>query len=91
MERCALGFSKLNEQAQMKTRRRFKHTTSFQQRLVEEAQRFREEADRLPPGTARELLLRRVRQAQTAAQIDKWLSSPDLHPPKELEIVGRKP
>lgn len=75
----------------MKKRRRFKHTTSFQQRLVEEAQRFQEAADRLPPGTARELLLRRVRQAQTAAQIDKWFSSPDLQPPKELKIVGRKP
>ena len=69
----------------IKRRRRIKHEKTFQERLAEEAIRFKEAAKDLPPGTARELLLRRARQAETAAHIDEWLTSPRLHPPKELE------
>jgi hypothetical protein len=32
--------------------------------------------------TARELLLRRARQAETASHISEWLSSPELQSPK---------
>jgi hypothetical protein len=55
---------------------RFKHAKTFQERLIEEAQRFREEAAKLAPGMARELLLRRARQAETAAHMDEWVRSP---------------
>jgi hypothetical protein len=48
--------------------------------LAEEALRFKAPADLLPPGTERELLLRRIRQAETAAHIDDLLSSPELKP-----------
>lgn len=65
--------------------RRSKHEKTFQERPAEEAQRFQEAADRLPPGTARELLLRRVRQASTAAHIDDWLTSPGLQPPTSVK------
>ncbi|UPK36875.1 hypothetical protein IVB18_05900 [Bradyrhizobium sp. 186] len=65
----------------MQKRRRIKHTKTFEERLAEEAERFREAAERLPPGTARELLLRRARQAETAARINDWLTSPGLRPP----------
>jgi hypothetical protein len=63
-------------------RRRFKNTLTFPDRLSREADRLREEAERLSHGPERELLLRKARQADTAAQIDKWVASPGLQPPK---------
>ena len=73
-------------------RRRFKHTKNFQQRLAEEAACLREEAEKLPQGSmARELLMRRARQAETASHIEDWLRSPGLQPPKELENLGAGP
>ena len=69
----------------MQKRRRIKHKKTFQVRLAEEAQRFREAAQALPPGTAQELLLRRARQAETASHINNWLRSPGLRPPQALE------
>jgi hypothetical protein len=49
-------------------RRRVKHTTTFEERLAAEVQKFMEAAEKQPIGSpARELLLRRARQAQTAA------------------------
>ena len=62
-----------------------KHEKTFQERLAEEAQRFKEAAEKLPPGShAQELLLRRARQAETASHINEWLTSPGLQPPKAL-------
>ena len=63
-------------------RRRFKQTETFEQRLAQEAARFRTAAEELPPGTARELLLRRARQAETASHMSDWLRSPGLRPPQ---------
>jgi hypothetical protein len=58
------------------------HKPTFEERLEEEARRFKQEAETLPLGSmARELLLRRARQAETASQINKWVSSPGLTPP----------
>ena len=63
-------------------RRRVKHTKTFEERLAEEAARFKEAAEQLPDGSmARELMLRRARQAETASHISEWLSSPGLKPP----------
>ncbi|PDT72268.1 hypothetical protein CO683_03865 [Bradyrhizobium ottawaense] len=44
-------------------RRRIKQSISFNQRLADEAASFRK-AEELPPGTARKLLMKRVRQAE---------------------------
>lgn len=66
----------------MNTRRRFKQTTSLEERLAEQAQRLRKEAHGTPPGVARDKILRRARQAETAAHIQDWLGSPELQPPK---------
>jgi hypothetical protein len=67
-------------------RRRVKHTASFEQRLAAEAQKCTEAAEKQPAGShARELLLRRARQARSAAHINDWLTSPGLQPPKEWE------
>jgi hypothetical protein len=41
-----------------------------------------QEAEKLPYGKRREDLLRKARQLQIASEIDQWLSSPALQPPK---------
>jgi hypothetical protein len=63
-------------------RRRFKQTVSLAIRLSKEAKRLREEAKLLPPGTVREALLRKARQAETGSHMSEWLRSPGLEPPK---------
>ena len=62
-------------------RRRLKQTTSLEERLAEQAQRLREEAESLPPGLERERIIRKARQAETGAHITGWLNSPGLQPP----------
>ena len=69
-----------------KKRRRVKHIETFEERLAQEAIKFKEAADKQHIGSmARELLLRRARQAETASHINQWLSSPGLQPPKALK------
>jgi hypothetical protein len=66
---------------------------TFAQRLSEEAIKFKEAAEQQPAGSsARELLLRRAGQAETASHINNWLSSPGLQPPKALNnlVVDQK-
>jgi hypothetical protein len=64
-------------------RRRVKHRVSFEERMAEEAERFRKAAEDQPAGsTARELLLRRSRQAETASHMSVWLRSPGLQSPR---------
>jgi hypothetical protein len=64
-------------------RRRIKHQLSFEERMAEEAERFRKAAEEQPAGsTARELLLRRSRQAETASRMSDWLRSPGLQAPR---------
>jgi hypothetical protein len=64
-------------------RPRIKHKRSFEERMADEAERFRKAAEDQPPGsTARELLLRRARQAETASHMSDWLRSPGLQPPQ---------
>ena len=66
----------------MSERRRFKQTSTLEVRLAEEAIRLREEAKLLPPGAAREELLRKARQAETGSHMTEWLRSPGLQAPK---------
>ena len=76
-----------------KIRNRTRPTASFEERLAEQAQKFREMANKLPDGSkARELLLRRARQMETTSDINKWLRSPELLPkgPKELVADHKK-
>jgi hypothetical protein len=63
-------------------RRRFKQTTSLEERLAEEARRLREEAELLPHGPVRDAALRRARQAETGSHITEWLRSSGLNPPE---------
>jgi len=55
---------------------RFKHTTSLEERLAEEARRWREQAELLPLGPERDELMRKVRQTDAASQLNQWLASP---------------
>jgi hypothetical protein len=63
-------------------RRRFKQTTSLKDRLASFARQAREKASRLRPGHEQDALLKKARQADTAAHLDEWASSPELQPPK---------
>ena len=66
----------------MSERRRFKQTSTLEVRLAEQAIRLREKAKLLPPGAAREELLRKARQAETGSHMTEWLRSPGLQAPK---------
>jgi len=48
------------------------------ERLIREAERARERARKLPPGPARDALLKKARQTE---KIERWLSSSELEPP----------
>ena len=63
------------------TRHRFKQRDVLEVRLAAEAERLREEAKSLPPGAARDEMLRKARQAETGSQMSEWLRSPGLQPP----------
>jgi hypothetical protein len=55
---------------------------SLEEKWHEQAEAFRREAEQLPYGKEREELLRRARQLETASQVNEWLSSPGLAPPR---------
>ena len=63
-------------------RRRFKQTRSLEERLSEEAKRLRAEAKLLPPGVARDEMIRKARRAETASHMNEWLTSPGLRSPE---------
>ena len=64
----------------MQRRRRFKHQFSLQDRIVSWAKEVRARAAELPPGPDREMLLKKVRQAETALHLENWTSSTELQP-----------
>jgi hypothetical protein len=70
------------ERIAMSTRRREKQTTSLKDRLIQEAESLRRQAEEMPAGVRRDELLRKARQAETAARVDDWLASPGLQPPQ---------
>jgi hypothetical protein len=63
-------------------RNRRKQTKSTSERLLEAAAEARSQASLLPPGPLRQELLRKAREAETAANLNEWLTSPGLRPPK---------
>jgi hypothetical protein len=46
-----------------------------------EANRLKDEANKLAHGSLRDAMIRKARQAETASHIDQWLSSPGLQAP----------
>jgi len=63
-------------------RRRIRQNESLEKRLAEEAKRLKEDAKKLPPGPAREELLRRASQAEAGSHMSEWLQSAGLRPPE---------
>jgi len=63
-------------------RQTVKQSLTLNQRLSDHVARLRKEASGTPPGHARERLTRLAREAETASQIDAWLSSPGLLAPQ---------
>jgi hypothetical protein len=66
----------------MLTRRRVKQIECLKDRLIHEADKLRSKAKEMPPGVRREKLLKKAREAEMAARIDDWLSSPGLPLPE---------
>ena len=62
--------------------RRFKQELTFFERCSEEAERLRKEAEKLPHGPERDELESKAHQAESAADMERWLRSPELKPPK---------
>jgi hypothetical protein len=63
-------------------RNRRRNTVPFDERLQRAANEAREAAERLPQGEAREALLKKARQAETAARLNEWLTSPGQQSPR---------
>ena len=55
---------------------------TLRDRLTAFAEETREKASVLPPGFEQQELLRKARQADTAAHMNEWLNSPGLQAPK---------
>ena len=57
-------------------RRRIKHVATFSERLQMAADQAREAASRLPASSERDALLKKVRQIETAAQVNELMTGP---------------
>jgi hypothetical protein len=55
---------------------------SIEEKWHQQSEAAKDEAQKLPHGKEREALVRKARQLETASQINQWLSSPELRPPK---------
>jgi hypothetical protein len=55
---------------------------TIEQKLHQQSEEAKSEAEKLPYGKEREALVRKARQLKTASQIDRWIPSPALQPPK---------
>jgi hypothetical protein len=66
----------------MTLRRRFKHTTSLTDRLALFSNEAREKGSRLSPGPEWDALMKKINQADVAADLERWANSPEVQPPK---------
>jgi hypothetical protein len=66
----------------MTLRRRFKHTASLTDRLALFSNEAREKASRLSPGPERDALMKKIDQADVAADLERWANSLEVQPPK---------
>jgi hypothetical protein len=66
----------------MQKRNRVVQTISLKERLAAFAKESRKKAERLPPGTKREEMLKKVMLADNASHLDDWANSRELRPPK---------
>jgi hypothetical protein len=62
--------------------RRRSGADTFEDRIAAEKARLEEQVADLHYGPEKNELLNKIRQLETASRINKWLSSPELQPPK---------
>jgi hypothetical protein len=62
-------------------RRRRSTPHSFEDQIAAEKSRLEEQAATLPPGPQKDVLLKKIRQLETATRMNEWLTSPGLQPP----------
>jgi hypothetical protein len=55
---------------------------TIEEKWHQQSEAARTEAEKLPYGKERDVLVRKARQLQTGSQINQWLSSPELKPPE---------
>jgi len=55
---------------------------TIEQKWHQQSEAAKNEAEKLPHGKERDALARKARQLHTASQINEWLASPGLQPPK---------
>ena len=60
---------------------RLKRTAREEQRLAKDTERLRQQAKSMKPGVARDNVLRRIRQNETASNLSQWVGSPGLRAP----------
>jgi len=65
----------------MLKKRSVKHLLTLEERLAIEAEDLRLRAKKVQPGQQRDNVLRRARQADTAAHMEDWMRSPGLQSP----------
>jgi hypothetical protein len=63
-------------------RRRRSIPQAFEDRIAVEKARLEAQVPDVPHGPARDALLQKIRQLETASRINEWLTSPGLQPPK---------
>ena len=63
-------------------RNRRKQVISFDERLQKAAHEARTAAQKLPDGPQRDILLRKANQAENAAHLNEWLTTPSTEPSK---------
>ena len=61
----------------------------WKRRLTEDTERLRQQAKAMKPGVARDNVLRRIRQNETASNPSEWSVSPGLKAGPEAASVGR--
>jgi hypothetical protein len=58
----------------VKPRPRIKHVATFAERLAAHAKLLNEQANAMPAGHDRDMVMRRVRQTEAAANLNEWLA-----------------
>jgi hypothetical protein len=66
----------------MSHRRRVTQTQTLEQRLAVMALEIRAKAQQLKAGPERDAMLKKAREAETAAHLSDWVNSAGLQPPK---------
>jgi hypothetical protein len=67
----------------MQRRRSPEHT--FEENIAAEKARLEAQVAKLKAGPPRDVLLKKLRQLETASHINEWLTSPGLRPPEAVK------